>query len=288
MSVCNLTMRLKVCQIFLCVVVPFFLCPTLQSVNSAVSPSFYRTDITKEVRMGVLLPREPENCQRPTSVAGCIPKYPYFLQMVVPAVEIALEYIKEILPNHNLSLVINDTKCDMKMTQILAVDHFYKYFIDVFIGPACEYNAATVERFAEHWNVPFVTAGGNARGLDNKGILTRVGTPYTRLRTLVHDYAHSNKWHTIAVLLHEKGATHFQDYSFLCSGIFGEAESFTVVPISFNQAEEECFEEELETVKSSARGELQLLLNIHEGAIQPEEGERASSGGVGGIVQEER
>lgn len=267
MPFCHLTMRHKACQIFLFVVVPFFLCPTITPVNSAVCPSFNRTDITKEVRIGVLLPREPEECQRPTPVAGCIPKYPYFLQMVVPAVQIALEHVKEeILPDHDLSLAVNDTKCDMQTTQILAVDHFYQYFVDVFLGPACEYNAANVERFGEHWNVPLVTAGGNSMGLDNKDTLTRVGTPYTRLRTLVHDYAHSNKWHTIAVLVHEKGATHFQDYSFLCSGIFFEAESFNVTPIAFNQAEEENFGDELEQVKSCARGELLLFVNIHEAA----------------------
>lgn len=189
--------------------------------------SFNRTDLSRELRIGLLLPEDPLVSQDPEATQQ--PKYPFFMQMVRPAVEIALERVKEyILPYHTLSIVSNNTVCHVDVAQIVVVDHYFQYFVDVFFGPACEFAAAPVARFTAHWNVPMLTAGGQANGFDGFTSMTRVGGSYTKLGHLIVHMTKKYSWQSITFMAHEERGN-YNDFSFLCGAIY-----FTMSGISYN------------------------------------------------------
>ena len=118
-----------------------------------------------EVRMGVMLPTYNEVYVK----SGYHRYFPYFAQMLQPALEIAMKKVaNEILPFHNVTYVPVDSQCSVETTQILAVELRYEEHCNVFLGPMCEYPLATVGRFSNHWKVPLITCGGLSAGYSNK------------------------------------------------------------------------------------------------------------------------
>ncbi|KAJ8036199.1 Atrial natriuretic peptide receptor 1 [Holothuria leucospilota] len=198
--------------------------------------------MSKELRIGLLLPEDPLRFSGPGATTN--PRYPFFLQMVKPAIDIALETVKEsILPNHSITVVSNNTYCNVDATQIVVVDHYFQYFVDVFFGPACEFAAAPVGRFTSHWNVPMLTAGGRAHGFDGFQSMTRVGGSYTKQGKLLVDMSRKFKWQTITFMVHEEKGS-YNDFSFACGGIYYQmaVASFNVSHVTFNQNQPEDYE----------------------------------------------
>lgn len=216
---------------------------------------FYnKTDLRKELRIGLMLANQPLTA-RPNESA---PNYPFFLQLVRPAIQIGVETVKEtILPDHHISITAGDTKCEVDRSQILVVDMYAKYHVDVLFGPACEFAGAPPLRFADHWNMPMLTVGCRSSGLDTYTSLTRVIGSYSRLGEMIVDMVEYFEWRDTVLFLVYEYYGPYNDYSLACSPPYNQllAKKYTSPVVTFDSYEKQNFTEELQKIKSSGRGE---------------------------------
>lgn len=140
-----------------------------------------RTDAGNNITVAVLL---PDNI-----------KYPWASPRVLPAIRMAQENILKsgVLGARGIDLLnfsVEDStgSCSENKAQIIAVDTKLYHKPDAFIGPGCVYSVASVGRFASHWKLPLITAGGLAFGFDNEdefGTIFRTGPTTTKLGDFV-------------------------------------------------------------------------------------------------------
>lgn len=221
--------------------------------------SYNKTNLNKALRIGVMLPKDPITTTN-GKISEHAPNYPFFLQLVVPAIHIALETVKEsTLPNHDVSILWNDTKCDTETSQIIAVDMYVKYKVDVFFGPACEFAAAPPVRFIGHWNLPLLTVGCRAAGFDEYYLLTRLVGSYTKLGTSIFDMFSQYNWRRTLFMVHETKHS-FNDYSMACFPPYDQMNNrvdlnYSAPTVVFDAGSQRDFTVLLEEVKVKGRSE---------------------------------
>lgn len=194
----------------------------LLSVNPSVSRSLPPDE---PINIAIMLPRYPLPSTRgskPWLVAGR--HYPYHLQMVVPAMRIALEKVKNttlVVPN-NISLIVDDTECWLNTAQFAAIDMMYIHKVMAFFGPVCEYALAPVGRFSTRWNLPLITAGGQASGYDDFDqykLITNLRPPHRKLAHFVAALWKIYEWKRGVIVFHD-GDAHIKDEVFMAGGVY--------------------------------------------------------------------
>ncbi|XP_026883147.2 atrial natriuretic peptide receptor 2 [Electrophorus electricus] len=157
-------------------------------------------------------------------------KYPWASPRVLPAIRMARENILKsgLLAGHTINLLnfsVEDStgSCSENKAQIIAVDTKLYHKPDAFIGPGCVYAVASVGRFASHWNLPLITAGGLAYGFDNIEefrTIVRTGPTTTKLGDFVN-YLHAHfNWTKRALMIFHDLKQDDRPHFFLSEGIF--------------------------------------------------------------------
>ena len=172
------------------------------SVNSDADPT---EQSDRAIKIAVLLPQYPVS----SLYAGNPVRYPFFAQMVLPAVDIAVEQIRQTtLQRRNITLLVEDTQCKLSTSQFHMVDLEMNLKPDMYLGPGCEYATSAIGRFLGHWGVSHITAGGLAEGFRGKQredypTLTRVQGSYMKQAGFVTRYFQQNKWNHTMLLFFE-------------------------------------------------------------------------------------
>lgn len=157
-------------------------------------------------------------------------KYPWALPRVLPAIRMAQEKIhtSALLRGHTINLLNFSTEdssgsCSENVAQIIAVDTKLYNKPDAFIGPGCAYSVASVGRFASHWKLPLITAGGLAYGFDTREefkTIVRTGPTTTKLGDFIsYLHAHFN-WTSRALMIFHDLKQDDRPYYFLSEGIY--------------------------------------------------------------------
>lgn len=148
------------------------------------------------------------------TVAVILPNSMHFawaLPKVYPAIQMAQENLGRygLLKGHSIHLLKfspedHEDGCAEHSAQVIAVDLKLDHSPDAFFGPGCVYSVALVGRFASHWRLPLITAGGLAYGFDNEEefkTIVRVGPTTTKIGEFASSlHAHFN-WTTRAGLI---------------------------------------------------------------------------------------
>ncbi|XP_022087153.1 atrial natriuretic peptide receptor 1-like isoform X2 [Acanthaster planci] len=154
------------------------------------------------IKIAVLLPTYPI---QPLYV-GKPARYPFFSQMVLPAINMALQTVRRTtLQSREVILYDADTQCKLSTSQFRVVDLQIGKKPDMFLGPGCEYATAGTGRFVGHWGIPHVTAGGLAGGFREQQkeefpTLTRVQGSFMKQGAAVSRYFLDRKWNISALV----------------------------------------------------------------------------------------
>lgn len=157
-------------------------------------------------------------------------KYSWASPRVLPAIRMAQEQIQKsgLLRGHTINLLNFSTEdssgsCSEIEAQIIAVDTKLYNKPDAFIGPGCTYSVASVGRFASHWKLPLITAGGPAYGFDKSDefkTIFRTGPTTTKLGDFV-SYLHAYfNWTSRALMIFHDLKQDDRPHYFLCEGIY--------------------------------------------------------------------
>ncbi|XP_072020506.1 atrial natriuretic peptide receptor 3-like [Amphiura filiformis] len=110
--------------------------------------------------------------------------FEFSLSRILPGINIAAESkrVKDIVPNIVFNVMGADSGCDTKTAPLVAIDTMINKTVDAFLGPVCDYAAAPIARYANHWKKPVITAGGQARAFINKHeyFITRTFLVYSK------------------------------------------------------------------------------------------------------------
>ncbi|CAF93562.1 unnamed protein product, partial [Tetraodon nigroviridis] len=175
-------------------------------------------------------------CRGNITVAVMLPdnhhKYPWALPRVFPAILMAHEDLQSkhgLLLGRSINIWNYSTEdptagsCAESRAQVVAVDAKLYIRPDAFFGPGCVYPLASVGRFASHWKLPLVTAGGPAYGFDKLGeyeTIVRSGPSTTKLGDFtIALHTHFN-WTSRAVVLFHDMRQDDRPHYFLSEGIF--------------------------------------------------------------------
>uniref|UniRef100_A0A673GI32 Guanylate cyclase n=1 Tax=Sinocyclocheilus rhinocerous TaxID=307959 RepID=A0A673GI32_9TELE len=157
-------------------------------------------------------------------------KYSWASPRVLPAIRMAQEQIQKsgLLRGHTINLLNYSTEdssgsCSEIEAQIIAVDTKLYNKPDAFIGPGCTYSVASVGRFASHWKLPLITAGGPAYGFDKSEefkTIFRTGPTTTKLGDFV-SYLHAYfNWSSRALMIFHDLKQDDRPHYFLSEGIY--------------------------------------------------------------------
>uniref|UniRef100_A0A6Q2YVK5 Guanylate cyclase n=1 Tax=Esox lucius TaxID=8010 RepID=A0A6Q2YVK5_ESOLU len=157
--------------------------------------------------------------------------YPWALPRVFPAILMANENLQKkhgLLQGHSIQLLNFSTEdstgvCAENKAQIIAVDTKLYNNPDAFFGPGCVYSVASVGRFASHWKLPLITAGGPAYGFDNGDeykTIVRTGPSTTKLGEFAYIIHTHFNWTTRAILIFHDLKKDDRPHYFLSEGIY--------------------------------------------------------------------
>ncbi|XP_062845261.1 atrial natriuretic peptide receptor 2 [Trichomycterus rosablanca] len=157
-------------------------------------------------------------------------KYPWASPRVLPAIRMARENIMKsgLLGAHSINVLnfsVEDStgSCSENKAQIIAVDTKLYHQPDAFIGPGCVYAVASVGRFASHWKLPLITAGGLAFGFDNTEefrTIFRTGPTTTKLGDFVNALHSQFNWTRRALMIFHDLKQDDRPHFFLSEGIY--------------------------------------------------------------------
>lgn len=194
-------------------------CITFVSVFDVISCAV-PTD--RKMTWGVMLP----NYFLPTVPSGNTPwlppgrHYPYHLQMMMPALRIALEKAEDqYLQGWNITLQVEDSRCDSANTQFMAADMKVDSKVHVYIGPVCETAIVPVQRFAERWNIPLITVGAQSVNFFRAECTTKFRSPHYYAGRILLEVWSTFGWQRGVFLYHfnDKGS---QDPMFMAGATF--------------------------------------------------------------------
>uniref|UniRef100_A0A8B9KI75 Guanylate cyclase n=1 Tax=Astyanax mexicanus TaxID=7994 RepID=A0A8B9KI75_ASTMX len=230
--------------------------------------------------VSVLAPGASASREGNITVAVMLPdnmKYPWASPRVLPAIRMAREHILRsgVLRDravHLLNFSVEDSagSCSENKAQIIAVDTKLYHRPDAFLGPGCVYSVASVGRFASHWKLPLITAGGLAYGFDNSEefrTLVRTGPTTTKLGDFVNSLHAEFNWTRRALLIFHDLKRDDRPHFFLSEGIYINllAENMTVEVLPYE--DNTSYQEIVTFIRESGRivyicGPLQTFFNI--------------------------
>nr|XP_055056970.1 LOW QUALITY PROTEIN: atrial natriuretic peptide receptor 2 [Misgurnus anguillicaudatus] len=206
-------------------------------------------------------------------------KYPWAMPRVLPAIRMAQEKIhtSALLRGQTINLLNFSTEdssgsCSENVAQIIAVDTKLYNKPDAFIGPGCAYSVASVGRFASHWKLPLITAGGLAYGFDTGEefkTIVRTGPTTTKLGDFIsYLHAHFN-WTSRALMIFHDLKQDDRPHYFLSEGIYItlRGENITVDAYPYEDHQSYNYKNIITFIKDSGRivyicGPLQTFLHI--------------------------
>ncbi|XP_059405769.1 atrial natriuretic peptide receptor 2-like [Carassius carassius] len=206
-------------------------------------------------------------------------KYSWASPRVLPAIRMAQEQIQEsgLLRGHTINLLNYSTEdssgsCSEIEAQMIAVDTKLYNKPDAFIGPGCTYSVASVGRFASHWKLPLITAGGPAYGFDKSEefkTIVRTGPTTTKLGDFVN-YLHSYfNWSSRALMIFHDLKQDDRPHYFLSEGIYIilQKENITVVAFPYEDPPTFNYKDIITFIKDNGRivyicGPLQTFFQI--------------------------
>lgn len=157
-------------------------------------------------------------------------KYPWALPRVFPAILMAHEDLQPkygLLIGHSMNIVNFSTEeagvCAESKAQVVAVDAKLYMQPDAFFGPGCVYTLASVGRFASHWKLPLITAGGPAYGFHNQDeykTIVRTGPSTTKLGDFANVLHSQFNWTSRAVVIYQDLKQDDRPHYFLSEGIY--------------------------------------------------------------------
>uniref|UniRef100_A0A671SVW9 Guanylate cyclase n=1 Tax=Sinocyclocheilus anshuiensis TaxID=1608454 RepID=A0A671SVW9_9TELE len=206
-------------------------------------------------------------------------KYSWASPRVLPAIRMAQEKIHKsgLLRGHTINLLNFSTEdssgsCSENEAQIIAVDTKLYNKPDAFIGPGCTYSVASVGRFASHWKLPLITAGGPAYGFEKSDefkTIVRTGPTTTKLGDFVsYLHAHFN-WSSRALMIFHDLKQDDRPHYFLSEGIYMilREENITVVAFPYEDPQTFNYKDIITFIKDNGRivyicGPLQTFFQI--------------------------
>lgn len=175
-------------------------------------------------------------CRGNITVAVMLPdnhhKYPWALPRVFPAILMAHEDLTVkhgLLLGRSISILNYSTEdpaagsCAESRAQVVAVDAKLYIRPDAFFGPGCVYPLASVGRFASHWKLPLITAGGPAYGFDKRDeyrTIVRSGPSTTKLGDFANVLHTHFNWTSRAVVIFYDLRQDDRPHYFLSEGIY--------------------------------------------------------------------
>lgn len=159
-------------------------------------------------------------------------KYPWALPRVLPAIFMAHEDLHgkhKLLLGRTVRILNYSTEdpaagsCAESRAQVLAVDAKLYIRPDVFFGPGCVYPLASVARFASHWKLPLITAGGPAYGFDEREeyrTIVRSGPTTTKMGDFANALHTHFNWTSRAVVVFYDLRQDDRPHYFLSEGIY--------------------------------------------------------------------
>nr|XP_006816519.1 PREDICTED: atrial natriuretic peptide receptor 1-like [Saccoglossus kowalevskii] len=191
------------------VIVAFF-----QSEYAFFDPLKNTDEDVIQVQIAVILPKDTDEPPE-------IRHYPYRFEMVCPAIDIAVNKVfmqGNFFGNRKVNVTIRkvDSRCSNLVSPIRAVEFITERQVDVFFGPACDYAAIAVTRFASHWNIPFITTGAKAKefGMKEKEdfrTLTRAHGPFLKMAEFMMEILRTFQWNTTAIIHNDKDVSLYRD-----------------------------------------------------------------------------
>uniref|UniRef100_A0A8C1WU23 Guanylate cyclase n=1 Tax=Cyprinus carpio TaxID=7962 RepID=A0A8C1WU23_CYPCA len=206
-------------------------------------------------------------------------KYSWASPRVLPAIRMAQEQIQKsgLLRGHTINLLNYSTEdssgsCSEIEAQIIAVDTKLYNKPDAFFGPGCTYSVASVGRFASHWKLPLITAGGPAYGFDKSEefkTIVRTGPTTRKLGDFVN-YLHGHfNWSSRAVMIFHDLKQDDRPHYFLSEGIYMvlREENITVVALPYEDPQSFNYKDIITFIKDNGRivyicGPLQTFFQI--------------------------
>ncbi|XP_074474069.1 atrial natriuretic peptide receptor 2 isoform X2 [Sebastes fasciatus] len=159
-------------------------------------------------------------------------KYPWALPRVLPAILMAHEDLHGkhgLLLGRTVNILNYSTEdpvagsCAESQAQVVAVDAKLYFRPDAFFGPGCVYPLASVGRFASHWKLPLITAGGPAYGFDKREeyrTIVRSGPSTTKLGDFANVLHTHFNWTSRAVVIFHDLRQDDRPHYFLSEGIY--------------------------------------------------------------------
>lgn len=161
------------------------------------------------VRMSVLLPGNSS--------------YLFSLVRVRPAVELAVAWARGQF-GWQFRVTYRDSGCQSPLATMHAVRDHARGAAHVFVGPACDYAAASVARLLKFWRLPMVTAGALAYDFWDKQhegseyyLMTRAGLSFSGLGQGFLALFRRFGWRRMLILFESEARrdSHGDDYCFL-------------------------------------------------------------------------
>ncbi|MEQ2172307.1 Nitrogen permease regulator 2, partial [Goodea atripinnis] len=215
-------------------------------------------------------------CSVNITVAVMLPdnhhKYPWALPRVLPAILMAHEDLHgkhKLLLGRNIKILNYSTEdpaagsCAESRAQVVAVDAKLYMRPDVFFGPGCVYPLASVARFASHWKLPLITAGGPAYGFDERGeyrTIVRSGPTTTKMGDFTNALHTHFNWTSRAVVIFYDLRKDDRPHYFLTEGIFLNLKQEMNVTVEARPyVGEQDYKDLITFMKESGRSKFKLL-----------------------------
>ncbi|TRY66628.1 hypothetical protein DNTS_007778 [Danionella cerebrum] len=223
----------------------------LESVPKSQTQSFSLQAAQENITLAVILPLHNTD-------------YPWAWPRVGPALFWALEKVNSdpsLLPGYHLQLVFNSSEnkerfCSDSVAPLVAVDLKFSYNPWAFIGPGCDYSSSPVARFTTHWEVPMITSGARALGLNLYSSITNVGPTHKKLGEFVLRMHRYFGWDKHAMLLFNDNKNDDRPCYFAVEGPYTQMrdENITAEDLVFNEDEPIRYEDLLRDISQKARG----------------------------------